>query len=97
MTEKKLQVDDLKGFTLDDVRMPHSDKPAQLSPKVYSQGEGCISAGREKHLPHDPRHVVTPKAGLVGASGEPRGLPEKNLAGLEHEADRVCEIWTDKE
>lgn len=92
MTEKKLKKEDLKGFTLDDVRVPHSDKPAQLNPKVYSQGEGCISAGREKHLPHDPRHVVTPKAGLVGS----RGLPEKNLAGLEHEADRMRDL-ADKE
>lgn len=33
MTDKKLKMEDFKGFTLDDVRVPHSDKPAQLNPK----------------------------------------------------------------
>lgn len=88
MTDKKLKMEDFKGFTLDDVRVPHSDKPAQLNPKVYSQGEGCISAGREKHLPHDPRHVVTQKAGRVTPSSQLCGQPVNDSVGLEHEADK---------
>lgn len=89
MTDKKLKKEDLKGFTLDDVRMPHSDKPVQLNPKVSSQEEVHLSPAQEKHLPHDPRHVVTQKVGRVTPSSQLCGQPENDSAGLEYEADKV--------
>lgn len=88
MTEKKLKVDDLKGVTLEDVRVPHSDKPAQLNSKVSSKEEVHLSPAQEKHLPHDPRHVITQKAGRVTPTSQLCGLLENDSVGLEHEADK---------
>lgn len=47
-----------------------------------------LSPAQEKHLPHDPRHVITQKAGRVTPTSQLCGLPENDSVGLEHEADK---------
>lgn len=66
----KQSCEERSGFSFDTVKVHYnSDKPAQLQALSYTQGsQVCVGPGYEKHLEHDPRHVVQPKQGPVRAT-----------------------------
>ena len=75
---------------MDDVKVhKNSDKPAQLNAHAYAQGTDIhLSAGQEKHLPHEAWHVVQQKQGRVQPTKQLRSkLKINDDAGLEKEAD----------
>ena len=75
---------------MDDVKVhQNSDKPAQLNAHAYAQGTDIhLSAGQEKHLPHEAWHVVQQKQGRVQPTKQLRSkLKINDDAGLEKEAD----------
>ena len=75
---------------MDDVKVhKNSDKPAQLNAHAYAQGTDIhLSAGKEKHLPHEAWHVVQQKQGRVQPTKQLRSkLKINDDTGLEKEAD----------
>ena len=88
----KSGVENLSGHSMDDVKVHYnSNKPAQLNAHAYAQGTDIhLSAGQEKHLPHEAWHVVQQKQGRVQPTKQ---LKEKvNInddESLEKEADMM--------
>lgn len=87
--ELKAGVENLSGFSLDDVKVHYnSPKPAQLNALAYTQGTDIhVAPGQEQHLPHEAWHVVQQKQGRVKATPQLRGEAVNDDAGLEREAD----------
>tara|TARA_S200000501_G_scaffold303269_1_gene290970 strand:+ start:6421 stop:8055 length:1635 start_codon:yes stop_codon:yes gene_type:complete len=86
----KSGIEKLSGVSMDDVKVhKNSDKPAQLNAHAYAQGTDIhLSAGQEKHLPHEAWHVVQQKQGRVQPTKQLRSkLKINDDAGLEKEAD----------
>lgn len=86
----KSGIEKLSGVSMDDVKVhKNSDKPAQLNAHAYAQGTDIhLSAGKEKHLPHEAWHVVQQKQGRVQPTKQLRSkLKINDDAGLEKEAD----------
>ena len=86
----KSGIENLSGITMDDVKVHrNSDKPAQLNAHAYAKGTDIhLSAGQEKHLPHEAWHVVQQKQGRVQPTKQLRSkLKINDDAGLEKEAD----------
>lgn len=86
----KSGIEKLSGISMDDVKVhQNSDKPAQLNAHAYAQGTDIhLSAGQEKHLPHEAWHVVQQKQGRVQPTKQLRSkLKINDDAGLEKEAD----------
>ena len=88
-TQLKSGVENLSGFSLDDVKVHYnSDKPAQLKAHAYAQGTDIhLGAGQEKHLPHEAWHVVQQKQGRVKPTTQLKAFNINDDAGLEKEAD----------
>src|SRR5882757_9173511 len=87
-------VEDLSGFTMDDVKVHYnSDKPAQLNALAYAQGTDIhIGPGQEKHLPHEAWHVVQQMQGKVQPTFQMKeNIPVNDDPGLEKEADVMGE------
>lgn len=86
----KAGVENLSGYSLDDVRVHYnSPKPAQVQALAYTQGtEIHVAPGQEEHLPHEAWHVVQQAQGRVQPT---RQLKEEILVNddqrLEQEAD----------
>lgn len=87
----KTGVENLSGFSLDDVRVHYnSSKPAQLQALAYTQGaEIHIGMGQEKYLPHEVWHVVQQKQGRVQPTMQLKGVSINDNAELEKEADDI--------
>lgn len=85
----KTGIEDLSGFSMDDVRVHYnSDKPATVQALAYTQGTDIhVAPGQEKHLPHEAWHVAQQMAGRVEPTTEVGGMPVNDNAALEHEAD----------
>jgi len=86
----KVGIENLSGISLDDVKVHYnSAKPAQLQAHAYAQGTNIhISAGQEKHLPHEAWHVVQQKQGRVKPTKQLKGNVQVNDdLNLEKEAD----------
>ena len=85
----KTGVENLSGFSMDDVRVHYnSSKPAQLNALAYAQGTDIhVASGQERHLPHEAWHVVQQKQGRVKATAQMKGVGVNNDAALEREAD----------
>jgi hypothetical protein len=88
-TQLKSGVENLSGFSLDDVKVHYnSDKPAQLQAHAYAQGTDIhLASGQEKHLPHEAWHVVQQKQGRVQPTTQLKAFNINDDAGLEKEAD----------
>ncbi|ACK70170.1 hypothetical protein PCC7424_1735 [Gloeothece citriformis PCC 7424] len=87
--ELKAGVENLSGYSLDDVRVHYnSPKPAQLQALAYTQGrEIHVAPGQEEHLPHEAWHVVQQIQGRVKPTMQMKGVQINDDKGLEREAD----------
>jgi len=88
----KVGVENLSGYSLDDVRVHYnSPKPAQLQALAYTQGaEIHIAPGQEKHLPHEAWHVVQQMQGRVKPTMQVKGMVNVNDdVCLEKEAEVI--------
>jgi hypothetical protein len=87
--ELKAGVENLSGYSLDDVRVHYnSPKPAQLQALAYAQGTDIhIAHGQEEHLPHEAWHVVQQMQGRVQPTMQMQGLQVNDDESLEKEAD----------
>ena len=86
----KSGVESLSGMSLDSVNVHYnSSQPAQLNALAYTQGDDIhVAPGQEQHLPHEAWHVVQQAQGRVKPTTQMKdGVPIKDDAGLEHEAD----------
>ena len=89
----KNQFENFSGFSFDDVRVHyHSDKPAQLQARAYTQGNHVyLGSGQEKYLGHELGHVVQQKQGRVSPRLQCMGYAVNNDSCLEKEADSIYE------
>ncbi|NEO42929.1 MAG: DUF4157 domain-containing protein [Moorea sp. SIO4A3] len=87
----KAGIENLSGYSLDDVRVHYnSSKPAQLNALAYTQGtEIHVAPGQQKHLPHEAWHVVQQKQGRVKPTMEMNGVKINDQASLEKEAEKM--------
>lgn len=88
--ELKTSIEQLSGFSLDDVKVHYnSDKPALLEAHAYAEGNDIyVAPGQEKHLAHEVWHVIQQKGGKVQATVQLKGeVPVNDDKGLEKEAD----------
>lgn len=87
----KAGVESLSGLDLSDVRVhTNSDRPARLNALAYAQGNDIhLSAGQERHLPHEAWHVVQQRQGRVLPTAQMRGTSINDDQGLEAEAHRM--------
>ncbi|MBP5974992.1 DUF4157 domain-containing protein [Brasilonema sp. CT11] len=87
--EIKAGVENLSGYSLDDVRVHYnSPKPAQLQALAYTQGtEIHVAAGQEEHLPHEAWHVVQQMQGRVKPTVQANSVAINDCARLEKESD----------
>ena len=87
----KAGIENFSGYSMDDVKVHYnSDKPAQLNALAYAQGTDIhISAGQEKHLPHEAWHVVQQIQGRVQPTMQLQGINVNDNAYLEKEADLI--------
>ncbi|ACK70172.1 hypothetical protein PCC7424_1737 [Gloeothece citriformis PCC 7424] len=87
--ELKAGVENLSGYSLDDVRVHYnSPKPAQLQALAYTQGrEIHVAPGQEEHLPHEAWHVVQQMQGRVKPTMQMKGVQINDDEGFEREAD----------
>jgi hypothetical protein len=88
--ELKAGVENLSGYSLDDVRVHYnSPKPVQLQALAYTQGtEIHVAPGQEEHIPHEAWHVVQQAQGRVKPTMQmEKGVPVNEDEGLEREAD----------
>ncbi|MEH1945272.1 MAG: DUF4157 domain-containing protein [Nostoc sp.] len=87
----KAGVENLSGYSLDDVRVHYnSPKPAQLQAHAYTQGtEIHVASGQEEHLPHEAWHVVQQMQGRVKPTMQMKGVEINNDEGLEREAEAI--------
>ena len=85
----KAGVENLSGYSLDDVRVHYnSPEPAQLQALAYTQGtEIHVGPGQEKHLAHEAWHVVQQMQGRVKPTMQMKGVQINENKGLENEAD----------
>ena len=85
----KTGVENLSGYSLDDVRVHYnSPKPAQLQALAYTQGTDIhVAPGQEQHLPHETWHVVQQMQGRVKPTTQMKGVQINDDQGLEREAD----------
>jgi hypothetical protein len=85
----KAGVENLSGYSLDDVRVHYnSGKPAQFQALAYTQDTDIhVAPGQEEHLPHEAWHVVQQAQGRVQATMQMKGVAVNNDVGLEKEAD----------
>ena len=85
----KLGVENLSGYSLDDVKVHYnSDKPAQLSALAYTHGTDIhVGPGQEKHLPHEAWHVIQQKQGRVQPTIQLQDVNVNDNECLEKEAD----------
>lgn len=86
----KLGIEQLSGYSLDDVRVHYnSPKPAQFQALAYTQSTDIyVARGQERHLPHEAWHVVQQAQGRVGPTIQLEdGVPVNDDERLEHEAD----------
>jgi hypothetical protein len=89
-SQLKSGVEQLSGFSLDDVRVHYnSSRPAQLQAHAYAQGSNIfVASGQEQHLAHEVWHVVQQKQGRVRPTMQMAGKVNVNDdAALEREAD----------
>lgn len=91
-------VENLSGFSMDDVRVHYnSDKPAQLNALAYAQGTDIhVSPGQEKHLPHEAWHIVQQKQGRVQPTMQMQGINVNDNEELEKEADKMSNSFSQK-
>ncbi len=91
--ELKAGVENLSGYSLDDVRVHYnSPKPAQLKAFAYTQDtEIHVASGQENHLPHEVWHVVQQKQGRVKPTIQTKGVAINDDLALETEADVMGE------
>ncbi|ACK70162.1 hypothetical protein PCC7424_1727 [Gloeothece citriformis PCC 7424] len=85
----KAGVENLSGYSLDDVRVHYnSPKLAQLQALAYTHGtEIHVASGQEEHLPHEAWHVVQQMQGSVKPTMQMKGVQINDDQGLEKEAD----------
>ncbi|MFN8747101.1 MAG: DUF4157 domain-containing protein [Pseudanabaena sp.] len=91
--ELKAGVENLSGYSLDDVRVHYnSPKPAQLQALAYAKGtEINIAPGKEDNLPHEAWHVVQQMQGRVTPTKHHSGVEINDDLKLETEADVMGE------
>lgn len=67
------------SLSMEDVRVHYnSSKPVQLEIFQYTQKRDTETAsGQEKHLPHDPGHLVPQRQGRVRPPTEIKAIQEK--------------------
>jgi hypothetical protein len=90
----KTGIENLSGYSMNDVKVHfNSDKPAQLQAKAYAVNTDIhITAGQEKHLPHEAWHVVQQMQGRVNPTKQMKDEVNVNDdIGLEKEADSMGE------
>ena len=89
----KSGIENLSGFSMDDVRVHYnSSKPATVQALAYTQGTDIhVAPGQEKCLPHEAWHVAQQMAGRVSPTTNINGMPVNDNAALEHEADVMGE------
>ncbi len=90
----KAGMENLSGHSMDDVKVHYnSSKPAQLNAHAYAQGTDIhLSAGQEKHLPHEAWHLVQQKQGRVKPTLQLKDGVNLNAdPGLEKDADVMGE------
>ncbi|NRB39364.1 MAG: DUF4157 domain-containing protein [Pseudomonadales bacterium] len=90
----KSGIENLSGYSMNDVNVHYnSAKPAQLQAHAYAQGSDIhLSAGQEKHLPHEAWHVVQQKQGRVKPTKQLKSKININDdSSLEKEADVMGE------
>lgn len=82
-------IEELSGYDMRDVKVYYnSSKPAEYNAEAYAQGsEIHLSAGKEKHLPHEAWHVAQQKAGRVAATENEGDAAINSDPSLEAEAD----------
>ncbi|WP_298769906.1 DUF4157 domain-containing protein [uncultured Shewanella sp.] len=87
----KMGMERLSGISLDHVKVHYnSSKPAAFQAHAYAQGSDIhLSAGQEKHLPHELSHVVQQAQGRVRPTTSIGGMAVNDNAGLEKEADMM--------
>jgi len=87
----KAGVENLSGYSLDDVRVHYnSPKPAQLQALAYTQGQDIhVAPEQEKHLPHEAWHVVQQMQGRVKPTMQMNGAQINDNEQLEQEADNM--------
>ncbi len=89
----KAGVEELSGYSLDDVRVHYnSPQPAQIQALAYTQGtEIHVAPGQEQHLPHEAWHVVQQLQGRVTPTMQLKGVQINDDDALEREADQKGE------
>jgi acyl carrier protein len=92
----KTRVEDLSGYSLNDVRVHYnSSKPAEVGALAYTQGAQIhVGPGQEQHLAHEAWHVVQQKQGRVQPTAQVKGAALNDNAGLEKEADVMGQAVT---
>ncbi|MFB2772412.1 DUF4157 domain-containing protein [Pelatocladus sp. BLCC-F211] len=85
----KAGVENLSGYSLDDVRVHYnSPKPAQVQALAYTQGTDIhVAPGQDEHLPHEAWHVVQQMQGRVKPTMQMKEVQINDDEGLETEAD----------
>ncbi|MCL1124305.1 eCIS core domain-containing protein [Shewanella surugensis] len=85
----KSGMESLSGINLNHVKVHYnSAKPAAVQAHAYAQGHDIhLSAGQEKHLPHELGHVIQQAQGRVNPTTTIGGLAINDNAELEKEAD----------
>jgi hypothetical protein len=85
----KAGVEQLSGYSLDDIRVHYnSPRPAEVQALAYTQGtEIHVGPGQEQHLAHEAWHVVQQKQGRVQPTMQMKGVAINDDEGLEREAD----------
>lgn len=91
-------VENLSGFSMDDVRVHYnSDKPVQLNALAYAQGTDIhVGPGQEKHLPHEAWHVLQQKQRRVQPTMQMQGINVNDNEELEKEADKMSNSFSQK-
>lgn len=89
----KSGIESLSGMNMDHVKVHYnSEKPAQLQAHAYAQGsEIHLSAGQERHLPHEAWHIVQQAQGRVRPTLQMKAGAINDDPLLEKEADMMGE------
>jgi hypothetical protein len=89
----KSGMENISGINLDQVRVHYnSPKPAAVQAHAYAQGNNIhLSAGQEKHLPHELGHVVQQAQGRVKQTTSVEGVAVNDSVSLENEATKMGE------
>ena len=83
-------IEDLSGYSMDDMRMHYKSDKSATQALTYTQGTDIhVAPGQEQHPPHEAWHVAQQMSGRVEPTTEVGGMPVNDNEDLEREADAM--------